>query len=378
MITTLDQDIELYFTGFTAPSSGLYNYTISKAGTKIFAGQVYMDQGVDEVWINITDILRNYIPDLKRYWGFDSLGSALIVTLSGFVENVTGTITVGSTSYGSNSSSVGFFYVNPVKRNKYSIKDWINPKEETACYPYNEGVVRVAPSSSSATNVSWDPNEMFISHYPFKKTQNYGISMMLASGLSYQLITTYDARLSRDSARLFSTGGQKKLSFIWISLDSLFDDSVVDRGSSYGKYGEISMNNKLFCKIDMCPAPYYLKWQDRYGSWNSYGFDGKFTYKEDFKKENTTNWNGVTRPISNTITSSWNLNSSWIPEKDIPHFENIFTSPYLALYDVESDLVHEVNLKDTNFEEKTYKNNGKKMVSLSFNVELAKQQLILS
>lgn len=371
MIATLDQDIELYFTGFTAPTSGLYNYTISKAGTKIFAGQVYMDQGVDEVFVNITDLLRNYIPDLKRYWGFDSLGSGLIVDLKGFVENVTGTITVGSTSYSGNGLTVGSFYVNPVKRNKYSIKDWINPKEETACYPYNEGVVRVAPSSS------WNPNDMFISHYPFKKTQNYGISMMLASGPSSQLTTTYGARLSSTKSKTYSTGGQKKLSVIWISLNNILD-SVLDLGDSYGKYGEISMNNELFCKIDMCHAPYYLKWQDRYGSWNSYGFDGKFTYKEEFKKENTTNWNGVTRPISNTVTSSWNLNSSWIPEKDIPHFENIFTSPYLALYDVESDLVHEVNLKDTNFEEKTYKNNGKKMVSLSFNVELAKQQLILS
>lgn len=379
---TLSDDIIINVSGFNITTTGLYSYRVYKGTSNIiFAGQIYMQAGDDEVDIDITDILRNYAQKDQKFFGTKSnLGSGLIEyddlnSINSHVAPVNVQLVFPSSVVSGTSQDVGFFYTNPVKIADYPISTWTMPTTEQGTYPYSEGVQRLGGITTWVN--TWRNGKMLISHYPWKSTVNYGVSTMLATGKEDSMDLSYSGRLSRPSVRTIPFT-QKRLAKWYISLQSLLD-TCTDRGIQYGKEGIITVNGNTtkLCIIDFCAAPYYLKWQDRYGSWNSYGFSGKSTYKETFSKETSSNWKGVTKPISTTVKCSWSLSSGWIPEKDVPHFENIFTSPYLALYDTERDTLHDVIITDNSFEEKTYYNNGRKMISLSFNVELSKQQLIL-
>jgi hypothetical protein len=54
-------------------------------------------------------------------------------------------------------------------------------------------------------------------------------------------------------------------------------------------------------------------------------------------------------------------------------YEAIFTSPYLLLYDTETDRAWNVILTDTNYKEKTFKTE-KKLFNLEINVEANTKQ----
>lgn len=375
---TLSDDIIIYVSGFNITTAGLYNYQVYKgaynANNIIFTGQLFLNAGDDEVGVDITDILRNYVPKDPKF--FRTIGSAYmsyedLTSLDSIVAEVNVRMIFPSSTYAGTAQTVGFFYTNPVKLADYPVGTWLNPTSETATYPYLEGVQKIS-------NSTWFNGKMLVSHYPWKSTMNYGVSTLFASGNATSLDLYYGKRIGRSEEKTLSFAS-KKLVKSYISLTELYRDCY-DRGIQYGKEGVIVIddNETKFCIVDFCPASYYLKWQDRYGSWNSYGFSGKSTYKEEFSREESVNWKGVTRPLSTTIKSSWSLSTGWIKESDVPHFESIFTSPYLSLYDTERDTLLDVIIRDNTFEEKTYYSNGKKMISLSFNVELSKQQTILT
>lgn len=375
---TLSDDIIIYVSGFNITTSGLYNYQVYKGSNNtnniIFTGQLFLDAGSNEAEVDVTEILRNYKPTNSKFFG--TIGSSYIEyenlnSINSIVADVNVCIILPLDTYFGTAQTVGFFYTNPVKIADYPVDDWVIPSSETATYPYSEGVER-------RPNSTWLNGKMIVSHYPWKSTMNYGVSTLLASGNATSLVLHYGKRIGRDENKTISLDS-KRLAKSYISLTNLYENCY-DRGIQYGKEGVITIddNDTKFCIVDFCPAPYYLKWQDRYGSWNSYGFSGNSTYKEEFSREESTDWKGVTRPLSTTIKSSWSLSSGWVKESDVPHFESIFISPYLSLYDTERDTLLDVIIRDTTFEEKTYYNNGKKMISLSFNVELSKQQTVLT
>ena len=378
-MTTLDQTIEIHATGFNAPASGLYPYTLNKGGETIFSGQVYLNQGDDEIDIDVTDIVKNYTYDAKKWYGFNydssTLGSSTMeVITKGLIDSVNISIKVGQSSwYSGVAQTVGSFYRNPAHAQyDFPCSNWQLPSSESAFYPLNEGIER---ETSSGSVGSWNPGDMLISHYPFQSTNNYGISMIYNTGNSTIMHIGFGERLTSSTGAKNWGFASKKMYGLWIGLNHLFTN-VFDNGN--GKVGRLTLNNERFAIVDMCPAPYYIKWQSRYGSFNSYGLFGKRLQKNDYTKELTTNYRGYTKPISTKVTQTWNVSTGWIPEADVKHFESLFVSPYIALYDSRQYTTYSVIMKDNTFEEKTYKSNGKKMVSLSFNLELDKQELILT
>lgn len=128
--------------------------------------------------------------------------------------------------------------------------------------------------------------------------------------------------------------------------------------------------------VDICPAKYYLKWSDRYIGWQVQGFDGKSTYKENFNTTNIQTYNGISHPINISITPSWEINTKWIDEDLYPHYESIFVSEKLVLYDVENDKSYDVIITDKTFTEKTFKNT-KKQFNLTLNLQMSKNQNII-
>ena len=143
---------------------------------------------------------------------------------------------------------------------------------------------------------------------------------------------------------------------------------VLNMYNSYGVLFKVA-------DVDVCPARYYLAWQDRYGGFQSQPFDKIDTFSEDIERTDTHNYQHQRRPVNVQVTPKWQINSDWIQEPLYPLYESIFVSPYLLLYDSQEDKSYNVILTDTNYTEKTFKNQHK-MFNLTLHLEEFKKQNI--
>lgn len=130
--------------------------------------------------------------------------------------------------------------------------------------------------------------------------------------------------------------------------------------------------------VDVCPAKYYLQWVDRYGSLQSQPFDGTETFSESIKADSLTDYKGNKRNYHYTVSPKWTINSKWIDEKDYPYYESIFVSPYLVLFDTQENKAYDVIMTKPAYTEKTFKNQGRKMLNIKLDLELDKDQNILN
>ena len=122
---------------------------------------------------------------------------------------------------------------------------------------------------------------------------------------------------------------------------------------------------------------YFLKWRDRYGMAQCQPFKCNYTYSEDITKTTMTNYQNIKKITDVSVNSKWKLNSDWINEKYYPFYESIFVSPWLQLYDAKEDKVYSVILTDTDYTEKTFKNQNRSLFNLQLEVELDKSQNII-
>lgn len=120
--------------------------------------------------------------------------------------------------------------------------------------------------------------------------------------------------------------------------------------------------------FDHCYSRYYLAWNDGYGDIMSQAFDGKIEFSESLQNKEIKDYKLRRRLINKTIQPKWKLNTKWLNEDVYPIYESIFTSPYLLLYDTETDRSWNVILTDTNYTEKTFKTE-KKLFNLELSVE---------
>lgn len=125
--------------------------------------------------------------------------------------------------------------------------------------------------------------------------------------------------------------------------------------------------------LDSCYSRYYLAWMDRFGDVMSQPFGGKIEYTEDFEHNEIKDYKLRRRVIHNEVQPKWRLNTKWLNEDIYPMYESIFTSPYLLLYDTETDRSWNVILADSEYKEKTF-NTEKTLFNLEINVEANTKQ----
>jgi hypothetical protein len=122
---------------------------------------------------------------------------------------------------------------------------------------------------------------------------------------------------------------------------------------------------------------YFLKWRDRYGMTQIQPFKGTHTYSEDIEKSTITNYQNIKKITDVSVNGKWKLNTDWISERLYPFYESIFVSPWLQLYDAKEDKVYSVILTNTDYTEKTFKNQNRSLFNLQLEVELASKQTII-
>lgn len=122
---------------------------------------------------------------------------------------------------------------------------------------------------------------------------------------------------------------------------------------------------------------YFLKWRDRYGMPQCQPFKGTHTYSEDIEKSTITNYQYIKKITDVSVNGKWKLNTDWISERLYPFYESIFVSPWLQLYDAKEDKVYSVILTNTDYTEKTFKNQNRSLFNLQLDVELDSKQTII-
>lgn len=142
-------------------------------------------------------------------------------------------------------------------------------------------------------------------------------------------------------------------------------------------YAEIGGYFTKVAEFDECAADYYVQWIDRTGGIQSQAFKNLATMSENFTDSTITDMRGYKRSNRKESALKWVLNTDWISEKLFPYYESLFTSPYILLYDVKNDKSWNVILKDTQYTEKTMKNQAGKLFNLTINVEQNKTNSIV-
>lgn len=128
--------------------------------------------------------------------------------------------------------------------------------------------------------------------------------------------------------------------------------------------------------IDVCPSRYYLIWMDRTGAYQCQRFNKKVTHSENITNTNIINYLDEMRPVVKGVKDSWVVNSDWLSEREYKCYESIFVSPYVYLYDTETDEGYWVNIANKSWTEKTNKND-KKPYNLSLTLESNRDQKII-
>lgn len=128
--------------------------------------------------------------------------------------------------------------------------------------------------------------------------------------------------------------------------------------------------------IDYC-SRYFLKWMDRYGMPQIQPFDGTMTYSEGFEYNQTINYRDERKHSGINVQPKWRINTKWLDKTVYPFYESIFISPYLQLYDAQEDEIYNVVVTNTDYIEKTFKNQNKQQFNLQLDIELNKKQSII-
>ena len=129
--------------------------------------------------------------------------------------------------------------------------------------------------------------------------------------------------------------------------------------------------------LDVPHSRYYLKWRDRYGSFQCQPFCKTTTYSEGLDKKQLLTYGLHKKIYSVDVTPTWKINSGWIDQELYPYFESIFISNYVELYDTKEDISYVVVVKDSDYTEKTVRNQGRSLFNLELTLELNKNQSIL-
>lgn len=234
-------------------------------------------------------------------------------------------------------------------------------------------------------------NNLLLPHYPYIATEKYGMGLQLwgsladrwtkkyelqcETGSNVSLGTVFYVIQNSDSTFLtlkdlvdgFNIGNIDNDTSIYLKLTGESEDEFGDwvEGKYYGT-----------CPVavfDKCYSRYYLAWMDRYGDVMSQPFNGKPEYTEKIENSEIQDYKLRRRVVHKQIQPIWKLNTGWIKEDIYPMYEAMFTSPYLLLYDTQTDRSWNVILTDTDYKEKTYKTE-RSLISLEITLEANKKQ----
>ena len=368
----LDQYIDVTVSVPTSSNDRRVTYKVKETGSSgvvynRFAGNCFIPKGQTEHTFHLNDIIEDW-----KYKN-DLSDTKTVVPPVNWIGKWKVTITIGNIDYSSEVIDVAMIYRYPNR--KKVVAPELNGFYEVGSYT----IIRQGVPSSNI-----DSGYKCIPRIPYIQSDNFVFSVFIdfqyTGGTLVPGISS-DSDIFGDTQITFNNN----YGVVNLSLKQWFAGldfrSVPERGLELFIMEETDWFGTV-AEVDVCPAKYYLLWQDRYGSMQSQPFTGTETYSEDVTQTMSMDYKGDKNLIGVDVQPKWKLNSDWISEELYPYYESIFTSPYLKLYitdnttTLDRGLMIDVCLTDSEYTEKTFKNQGKKMFNLEVNLSQNKQQNI--
>lgn len=216
-----------------------------------------------------------------------------------------------------------------------------------------------------------------------KETNNFWLGILFAR--SPYLLDSGDEEITVGTGQIYETyfypprAGVTSLNVSGEQLYNLTNRDYLagpDEPVWLGVSGGESFKTINVATVDLCPSRYYLIWMDRTGAYQCQRFNKKVTHSENITNTNIINYLDEMRPIVKSVKDTWVVNSDWLSEREYKCYESIFVSPYIYLYDTETDEGYWVNIANKSWTEKTNKND-KKPYNLSLTLESNRDQKII-
>lgn len=132
-----------------------------------------------------------------------------------------------------------------------------------------------------------------------------------------------------------------------------------------------------FATFDECYSHYYLVWMTRSCVPVCYGFSGNTIFSQDFENTFMTSKYGNDVLKMQTVTNKWELKSGVIDKNTYSVMEDIYTSPYLLLYDTHKDKYTYVKCEDNSFTRKNSTKEDQRPFTFTVNLtEVHKNELL--
>lgn len=339
----------------------------------LFYGNTYLS-GTDYISIDVTSIVRNlkWKPDFFKQLPTDSVNK--ITTQQSYNSEIVRNFGV----YVTNKDESEWWNVGIKVNMMYRYPLLKNDMVSGLNYDYSE-YRKSWHALQGGYHPAGEREQYFklIPTYPYILTENYyGVFNVFVSNdvlnVEGAAIAFFNDGWSWSKRYNFGLLKNNNTCFV-VPLSLLFDNAFI---GVERKDGGMRVIGGQAVKINLCPAKYYLMWQDRAGSFQSQPFDKISTYSENYEREYITNYTGLKSPNNITVNPRIKIQTGYIKEELFPYYESIYTSPYLLLYDTEQDRSYLVNVTG-DYVEKTFKNQSRQMFNLQLELEFATQQNII-
>lgn len=127
---------------------------------------------------------------------------------------------------------------------------------------------------------------------------------------------------------------------------------------------------------------YALLYQNAYGGWDSFLIEGtvfkstNYTQNTYAKAYDNNTLDRETWNYANELSETYTCTTGWLSDRESALFcKHLLTSPDIFLQDIQEDRIIPVTMTPANNKEKTYQNEGKKMVNYQFILKAANSKV---
>lgn len=382
----LDERIVLSFNAELL-NTGMYTYTVYDRDNLnvitniLFVGNVYYNYDTSQTLnIDVTDIIRGQLTPSSVFNNFISNQPTTVLSTTQPIykkfEVVLDAVDEDYTYYTSGEFYVNMYYRYPMIKSEMNNSLQYDPFATPSTWIALQG--RYILGSYGYFKLP--------PHIPYISSDNYGLAF---AGYTTTNTLSETFTLELNDIIDVNTENEKRINFQLVNnnycvvstLKTLFENTSlpITTYSTEVPRSDYSVwfGGEELAIIDICPAKYYLMWQDRAGSYQSQAFDMISTYSETFNKEYITDYSNTKRLTTINTQPKIKIQTGYISNDLYPYYESIYTSPYLLLYDTQEDKSYLVNVTGTEYVEKTFKNQGKQMFNIQLDLEFANTQKMI-
>lgn len=324
------------FTLNIPPTSNLrtlvYNVKIKEYNnlyTTVFVGKVFVGANQSVVRIDLEDILWNYKFDGENYFepALNSTGDNYIIC--------------------NTFNSINNYWFNLVRVEFPTLPNTPYVEKYVKFFKWNMFDREIDEVSNGTVALFMNTNQP-VAHIPANPPEGFFYRQLVWNGSFTKNIDGRTSVVQRTNLGVIPFSGGRK---------------------------EYKLNNRTIAIIDSCPKPYYLVYLTNEGGMQVQPFLKSSEFSVEYENNTRIDASDHEWNFNKLVRGRWKLKSRNLTDSEYKAMGDIFSSPYLALLDMENHRFHWVNvIKDTYTRKKNVV--GSKKIYFEIDVEAAEKKVI--